>query len=177
VLHTTLAGDFSDYRLRVDHPQMDPVFTEVAFNFKAGCPSQFDCKPADSCEPATSVNPAIDYLARDYASFRQALLDRIALTHPDWKERRAADLGIALAELFAYVGDRLSYYQDAVANEAYLETANQRISVRRHARLIDYAMHDGASSRAFIVFKVATAGEIPRGMQLLTKFTDRRRGC
>jgi hypothetical protein len=41
---------------------------------------------------------------------------------------------IALVELLAYVGDQLSYYQDAVANEAYLETARQRISVKRHTR-------------------------------------------
>jgi hypothetical protein len=169
VLHTTMAGDFSDYRLRVDHPQMDPVFAEVEFNFKAGCPSKFDCKPARLCEPPVLESPAIDYNAKDYASFRQALLDRIALTMPEWKERRIADLGIALAELFAYTGDRLSYYQDAVSNEAYLETANQRISVRRHTRLIDYSMHDGASSRAFVVFEVATKGQVPQGTQILTK--------
>ena len=29
-------------------------------------------------------------------------------------------MGIALAELIAYVGDQLSYQQDAVATEAYL---------------------------------------------------------
>ena len=36
------------------------------------------------------------------------------------------DLGITLVELLAYVGDHLSYYQDAVATEAYLDTARQR---------------------------------------------------
>jgi len=168
-LKVSISGDFSDYRLRVNHPQMDPVFAEIVFSFKAGCPSKFDCQPISHCEPAIPADPAIDYLAKDYASFRQALLDRISLVNPDWRERRAADFGIAVAELFAYAADHLSYYQDAVANEAYLETARQRISVRRHARLIDYQMHDGASSRAFIVFNVAQAGEIPAGTQLLTK--------
>jgi len=168
-LRVSEPGDFSDYTLRVDHVDMDPVFAEVVFNFKAGCPSKFDCKAVLTCEPAAVVDPAIDYMAKDYASFRQALLDRISLVNPDWRERRVADLGIAMAELFAYAADHLSYYQDAVANEAYLQTARQRISVRRHARLIDYEMHDGASSRAFIVFEVAQAGEIPSGTQLLTK--------
>ena len=64
---------------------------------------------------------------------------------PGWRERNPADLGIALVELLAYSGDQLSYYQDAVATEAYLGTARQRISVRRHARLVDYRMHDGAT--------------------------------
>ena len=45
-----------------------------------------------------------------------------------------SDLQVALVELMAYAGDRLSYYQDAVATEAYLGTARKRISVRRHAQ-------------------------------------------
>ena len=66
------------------------------------------------------------------------MLDRLALLMPDWRERNPADLGVALVELLAYVGDHLSYYQDAVATEAYLGTARRRVSVRRHARLLDY---------------------------------------
>jgi hypothetical protein len=75
-------------------------------------------------------------------------------------------------ELLAYVGDQLSYYQDAVANEAYLETARQRVSVRRHARLIDYHMHNGASARAFIHLKMAenTSGSLSAGaVRVLTR--------
>src|SRR6185295_7196447 len=49
-----------------------------------------------------------------------------------------------------YVGDYLSYYQDAVATEAYLETARQRISVRRHAQLVDYHLHEGCNARAWL---------------------------
>ena len=71
----------------------------------------------------TRPDPDINYLARDYASFRQLILDRLAQIMPGWQERHAADLGITLVEMLAYAGDRLSYYQDAVATEAYLETA------------------------------------------------------
>ena len=59
-------------------------------------------------------------------------------------------LGIALVELFAYAGDHLSYYQDAVGTEAYLDTARRRTSVRRHVRLVDYPMHDGCNARAWV---------------------------
>jgi hypothetical protein len=48
----------------------------------------------------------------------------------------------------------LSYFQDAVATEAYLGTARQRISVRRHARLVDYAMHEGCNARAWITITI-----------------------
>ena len=69
---------------------------------------------------------------------------------PDWKETHVPDIGIAVVEVLAYVGDYLSYYQDAVATEAYLDTARQRISVRRHALLVDYQMHEGCNARAWV---------------------------
>jgi hypothetical protein len=56
--------------------------------------------------------------------------------------RRRKELSVALVELFAYVGDKLSHEQDAAASEAYLDTARRRISVRRHGRLIDCAPLD-----------------------------------
>jgi hypothetical protein len=60
-----------------------------------------------------------------------------------------------LVELLAYAGDQLSYYQDAVATEAYLGTSHLRTSLRRHARLLDYPMHDGCNARAWICFLLA----------------------
>ena len=70
-------------------------------------------------------------------------------------ERNPADLGIVLVELLAYVGDYLSYQQDAVATEAYLATARRRTSVRRHVKLVDYPMLDGRNARAWIHFEVS----------------------
>jgi hypothetical protein len=61
---------------------------------------------------------------------------------------------VALVELLAYVGDHLSYYQDAVATEAYLGTARRRVSIRRHARLLDYYIHDGCNARAWVFIQV-----------------------
>ena len=128
----------------------------LRFTFKVDCPSDLDCKPAPSCPPEVFPAPAINYLAKDYASFRQLILDRLALIMPDWRERHVPDLGITLVELLAYVGDHLSYYQDAVATEAYLDTARQRISVRRHARLVDYRLHEGCNARAWVAVKTAS---------------------
>lgn len=144
-------GDFSTYSLcLVDVPGIDPRFACLDFSFKVDCPSDLDCGDTASCPAVAHAEPDINYLAKDYASFRQLIYDRLALIMPDWRERHAADLGVTLVELLAYVGDYLSYYQDAVATEAYLGTARRRISVRRHLRLIDYAMHDGCNARAFV---------------------------
>lgn len=151
-------GDFSDYAFRVEHPDVDPFFSRVAFSFKAGCPARFDCHAGAAPTGAAEAGPHIDYLAKDYRSFRRALLDFLPTIIPQWTERREADEANTLLELFAYAGDQLSYYQDAVANEAYLDTARQRVSVRRHARLIDYAMHDGLSAMVLLHCQVAATG-------------------
>ena len=76
----------------------------------------------------------IDYLARDYDSFRQALVDLIPSKLPEWTDRSEADFGIVLLELVAYMADILSYYQDRLANECFLATAQERRSVIQHLR-------------------------------------------
>jgi hypothetical protein len=101
------------------------------------------------------------------------MLDRLSVVMPDWKERTPADMQIALVELMAYVGDSLSYFQDAVATEAYLGTARKRISVRRHARLLDYAIHEGSNARAWVSLapdkgSAADGATVRKGTPLLT---------
>jgi hypothetical protein len=161
-------GDFSTYTLSIvklddrgdptGQPAdgFDPRYDAVSFSFKAACPTGLDCKSDHVCPPPERAWPEINYLAKDYASFRQLILDRLALVMPRWHETHVPDLGIALVELLAYVGDYLSYYQDAVATEPYLNTARQRISVRRHVRLVDYAMHEGCNARAWVTLNTDT---------------------
>jgi hypothetical protein len=155
------AGDFSNYTISIvnavngqptTQPMdgFDPRYSQVCFSFKASCPTDLDCKQPCTCPPPQRTLPDIDYLSKDSESFRQLILDRMALIMPAWTETHEPDLGIMLVELLAYVGDYLSYYQDAVATEAYLGTARQRISVRRHARLVDYLMHEGCNARAWV---------------------------
>ena len=132
----------------------DPRYSCLEFSFKDCYPSDLDCKSDSTCLPILFEPPNINYLAKDYASFRQLILDRLSVTMPDWTERHVPDLGITLVELLAYVGDHLSYYQDAIATEAYLDTARKRVSVRRHVRLVDYHLHEGCNARAWVVFQV-----------------------
>lgn len=172
------AGDFSTYTLRLvdatDATQppagFDPVLASIDFSFKVACPSDFDCEAERACQAEPAPAPELNYLAKDYASFRQLMLDRMSALVPLWTERHAADLGVALVEALAYVGDYLSYQQDAVATEAYLGTARRRVSVRRHARLVDYHMHDGSNARAWVQLRV-TSGKVTlaAGTQILTR--------
>ena len=167
-------GDFSPYVLRLlDVRDADPGFSQVTFSFKAGCPTEFDCKTDPDCPSEPLPEPELDYLAKDYASFRRLVMDRLSVLMPAWEERNPADLEVSLVELLAYVGDYLSYQQDAVATEAYLGTARRRVSARRHARLVDYFMHDGCNARAWVQVQVSR-GEValPKGTLLLTRLDE-----
>jgi hypothetical protein len=162
-------GDFSTYTLRlVNVDNIDPRYDHVDFSFKVDCPSDLDCAPACVCDPAIVPEPEINYLAKDYGSFRQLILDRLALLMPGWRETHAADIGVMLAEVLAYTGDYLSYYQDAVATEAYLDTARQRISVRRLVRLMDYFLHQGCNARAWVCVEVSNDLPLPAGASFIT---------
>ena len=173
VVRTNKAGDFSTYKLRLVNNALqaqedsfavtevlagfDPQLADVDFCFKVECGPDFDCAPTvPDCPPTLPAPPPINYLAKDYGSFRSIMLDRLNQLLPDWGATAEADLGVVLAEVIAYVGDYLSYQQDAVATEAYLETARSRISLRRHALLVDYHVHDGCNARTWIRLQVST---------------------
>ncbi len=182
VIRLNTEGDFSTYTLRLirsaNMPELPPVnfdsiLSKIEFSFKVDSMKDFDCKSEKECPPEVLHEPTIDYMAKDFASFRRLMLDRLSVVMPDWKERNPADIGVVLLELLAYVSDHLSYYQDAVATEAYLGTARKRVSIRRHARLLDYFMHDGCNARAWVCLEVSSKETdgmltIPKKTKLLT---------
>lgn len=99
--------------------------------------------------------PVIDYMARDYDSLLRAMRDQIPGKLPEWTDfANEADFGNVLLELFAHIGDILSYYQDRVANESFLGTARTRRSVIEHLRLIGYELATAAPAAATLSLTV-----------------------
>ena len=167
-----LARDPSDYQLElVGLENVDPFFSAAPF--------RFDGEPGGAAALSHSVaaerpGQEFDYLAKDYASFRRLMLERLSARVPEWTERNAADLGVAIVEVLAYVADYLSYTQDAVATEAYLDTARRRSSVRRHLRLVGHHLHEGCNARVWTQIQIDRAAgkgaiEVPEGTRLLTR--------
>ncbi|MFZ0746885.1 MAG: putative baseplate assembly protein [Terracidiphilus sp.] len=172
VVRTSSWGDFSPYTFRLVNDAsaaaqdnfdltealtgFDPQLAEVTFSFKVECGPEFDCAPvAPDCPPDLPAPPPINYLAKDYSSFRQVMLDRLNQLLPSWNAATEADIGVMMAELVAYAGDQMSYRQDAVTTEAYLGTARSRISLRRHALLVDYHVHEGCNARVWMQIDVS----------------------
>ena len=181
------SGDHSTYTLRLiqEHASnaeppfnIDPFFSFIDFSFRTHCidkeeSEELDCYNIDNkfCPSKKELEPLIDYLSKDYASFRQLMLDRMSLTLQAWKAKSPADLGIVLVELLSYIGDHLSYYQDAVFTEAFLGTARRRISIDRHLRLLGQKLHKGCTARVWICFEITDISDgliIPKGTKLIT---------
>ncbi len=175
-LDVAAPGDFSIYTLTLAAPGLDVFFATASFTFKAGCPSDVDCAaPAASCVPNEGQPPRIDYLAKDFLSFRQALLDYSTQYYPDWQERSEADFGMMFLEALSALGDELSYVQDRVAREAMLTTATERRSITRHARLVDYEPGRALSASVMLQFDVqpgAGAVPIPDGLRVFASGAD-----
>jgi hypothetical protein len=133
-------------------------------NDSCGC-----CEASVAPTPQTIDNrpglSAIAYRVGDYASFRQAMLEAISLNEIEvngqtlrplsgWTTRADNDYGIALLDMWAYVGDILTFYQERIANEAYLRTALFRDSVLRLAALLGYEPASGVAATAYLAFTV-----------------------
>jgi Baseplate J-like protein len=99
----------------------------------------------------------IDYMARDYDSLLQSMRDQIPTKLPEWTDYTSeADMGNVLLQLFAHMGDILSYYQDQIANESFLSTAQTRRSIIQHLRLIGYRLSTASPAAAKLVLTVPT---------------------
>jgi len=153
-------GDYSTYTLALvwDASLIDPFFSSIGFKFRPGCFSN-DCAPPLPGRPP-APNPAIDYLAKDYDSFRHTLMTAMAARVPGWRSTSEADHDQVLIDLFAAAADELSDYQDRVMAEAYLPTVRKRVSLARHARLVDYHVHEGNQASTWVAVDVV-AGQAP----------------
>ena len=183
VVRTGTHGDLSRYLLRICGPggvglpdELDPPLAQDAFSFAVDCPSDADCASREPQPAPEAPSPVLDYLARDYGLLRTRLLDRVASLVPDWQDRNPADVAVMLVELFAFQGDRLAYWQDAIGVEAYLTTARRRTSVRRHARLLGYAMHEGCAARTWLSLTTDTPFTLRAGAGVADTVPDARAG-
>lgn len=113
---------------------------------------------------------SIEYRVGTYATFRQAMIEAIA-SAPElrkWTARTSDDYGIAFLEMWAYLADILTFYQERIANESFLRTAIFPESVRRLAALLDYKPAPGLAAIADLAFTVEKGKEvkIPVGLKV-----------
>jgi predicted phage baseplate assembly protein len=104
---------------------------------------------------------AIAYRVGTHAQFRETLHARISSSGQPalagFTTRDDDDFSIALLDAWATVGDVLTFYQERIANEAYLRTATERLSVLELARLINYELRPGVAASTYLAFTIEDA--------------------
>jgi len=133
------------------------------------------CRPDGSPTPHLIANrpglASIQYRVGTYGSFLLAMMEGIARApelRQTWLTRSTDDFGIAVLAMWAYVADILTFYQERIANEAYLRTAILQESVQRLAALLDYEPAPGSAAEADLAFFVEAGKQvqIPIGLRV-----------
>ena len=112
----------------------------------------------------------IAYRVGNYASFRKSLLAR--LSDGRWpvlrqlRTRDNDDFTVALLDAWAVTSDVLTFYQERIANESYLRTATERLSILEQSRLLGYQLAPGLAASTYLAF---TMEEAPGAPQLAAK--------
>lgn len=115
---------------------------------------------------------SVDLLTRDFEGYRYDALKMAETTAPSWTDRSELDMGVVLTELFAFMADNLSFYQDRIANEAMWRTAVLRRSIIEQARLIGYELHPAVSAQVLLTIVANGAGTIPAGAVVSVDTSD-----
>src|SRR5436190_10435796 len=104
---------------------------------------------------------AVAYRAGTWRTFRDAVEARFSSSAlpalAGLTARADDDLTIALVDGFAVMADVLTFYQERIANEAFLRTATERRSVLELARLLGYAPTPGVAAEAWLAFTLQDA--------------------
>lgn len=173
VLRLSGPRDEQPYRVRLldgGERALHPFFAEAEFHFALDA-DRGDSRsvPVEEEGGPRAKRPTVDLLTKDYDGFVALLADRIRVLNPHWADLSPASLERVLLELLAHHADLLSYYQDRVAAEAFLELATQRHSLRQHGLLLDYTLFEGSAAEALMAFEVERDGTLPAGLAFRTQ--------
>lgn len=137
----------------------------TAQNSDCGC-----CEGVTELTPATIQNlpglSTISYRIGTHPQFKETMiasLSKYVGLYPVLAQlttRSDDDLTIDLFDAWGMVADVLTFYQERIANEGFLRTAKERLSVLQLARSIGYELSPGVAASAYLAFILDTTGSV-----------------
>jgi hypothetical protein len=145
------------------------VSTDATCTCSHGCTC--GCRTGTSVQTPQRISnaagqPTILYRTGTWAEFRESMLARLSSAEypalAKLKTRDSDDFTIAFLDATSVVLDILSFYQERLANESYLRTAQQLNSLTGLARLIGYQPAPGIAASVYLAFNLkSTPGATP----------------
>ena len=146
-----------------------------------------DSQPVHDNPPGLSE---IAYREGTYATVLQRLINRLATQQNEQSDLPVLYLNteqpgnwvLSLLEAWAMVVDVLTFYQERIANEGYLRTAQESRSVRYLTRAVGYEPYPGTSASTYLAFTVRVGKNepprhciLPRGLAVQSVPTQGQR--
>lgn len=138
-------------------------------------PGTETCGCCDGVTPSTPTGlfnraglSVISYRIGEYAQFKESL--HAGLSSPDFSElgglrtRDADDYTLGLIDAVSCAADVLTFYQERIANESWLRTATERVSLQEMAKLIGYRLRPGVAAETWLAFALEPPRLPPPGM-------------
>src|SRR5215207_8745042 len=132
------------------------------------------CEGLEVGTPAEVYNrpglSAIAYRIGTHARFKKSMLARLSDSRlpalRDLNTRDDDDFTVALLDAWATVADVLTFYSERIANESYLRTATEGLSLLHLARLIGYELKPGVAASTYLAFELEDAPGSPRAASI-----------
>ena len=138
----------SEAPIRVGEPDIDPR------GGACGCCEGTALATLQPIENRPNLT-AVAFRVGDHGRFKASMLTSLASADfpalADLGTRADDDFSIALIDAWAATCDVLTFYQERLANEAYLQTARERLSIGELTRLIGYRLHPGSAAETDLV--------------------------
>jgi len=120
----------------------------------------------------TLLAQTVDLTDKDFDSLRLRLQNLVRSVFPEWTDFNVASFGNLLVELYAFVGDVLTFYQDNQARESRIATATQRKNLIALTKLLGFRPAGARAATADALFRLAVAPAapvtIPNGSRMRT---------
>jgi len=131
-------------------------------------PGTESCGCCAGIEPATAHEitnrpglSSIAYRIGRYGDFRASLQSGLGAL----RTRDDDDFTIGLIDAFACAADVLTFYQERIANESYLGTARETLSLAEMGKLIGYRLRPGVAAETLLAFTFETPPQAPAGVR------------
>jgi hypothetical protein len=130
------------------------------------------CEGLEASTPQTLANrmglSAIAYRIGDYAQFKESMLSGLSSAEypalAGLRTRDPDDFTVGLIDAVACAADVLTFYQERLANESYLRTATERVSLQEMAKLIGYRLRPGVAAETLLAFGLEAQKTPPAGL-------------
>lgn len=119
--------------------------------------NKFEIEPYVITNPENKIsNPfSLTYTNQDYWGFKNKILEYIKNNHgDDFNDFTESSIVIMLAEMFAFLGDTLSFKIDQLANELFIDTVSEKANAFRLAKLVGFKPSPPTPARAMFYISI-----------------------